>query len=137
MLFLCRNDPLDAFKQEIEALENKTDGATAGSLGLDVPKSPDEKSFIDDDGTEYTWDSVARKYKSNDFDASVNNQSAAVDYDISAMTYEADEDVVPSLAEAQRQQEEALNALEEESLQVYKRLLYFIGLEKILTENCW
>lgn len=115
---LCRYDPLDAFKQEIEALEKNADGPIDPPVELDAPKSPDEKSFVDDDGTEYTWDSIARKYKSKDFDARAQPPAAAINYDINMMTYEADEEIVPSLAEAQRHQEAALNALEDDPHQV-------------------
>lgn len=96
---------MDAFKQEIAALEKGVESTTIPSLE-DAPPSPEDKSFIDDDGTEYIWDSVARKYKSKDFDTNIQPPAPVAEYDVQTMTYEAVEEEIPSLAEARRLQEE-------------------------------
>lgn len=112
-------DLLDTFKREIAALEKGVD-LDADPLLEDAPPSPEEKSFVDDDGTEYVWDSVTRKYKSKDLEMNVQPPAPVAEYDVQTMTYEAVEEEMPSLAEARRQQEESLYDFDDEPPQVVK-----------------
>ncbi|GMH38337.1 hypothetical protein BSKO_06221 [Bryopsis sp. KO-2023] len=108
---LASDDPLAAFQQEIAALESgqqaeASDQPDPDSSTMETPASPDEKSFVDDDGTEYEWDSIARKYapkggqalKEGNGDAGRGRQN----YDVEDMTFEAELEEQPSLAEAKK-----------------------------------
>lgn len=118
------SDPLDAFKHEIEAVEQAglegddaaADGGDGGADGSDRAATPDELEFEDDDGTIYKWDHQLRKYvpageagvdgAAADGDQQQQQQQGAAGYDIEAMTFVAEEEVIPTLA-AVRAAEEA------------------------------
>lgn len=121
------SDPLDAFKHEIEAVEQaglEGDAAAAdgdgGGDGSDRAATPDELEFEDDDGTIYKWDHQLRKYvpageagvdgaaaaAAADGEQQQQQQQGAAGYDIEAMTFVAEEEVMPTLA-AVRAAEEA------------------------------
>eukprot|EP00879_Flechtneria_rotunda_P017652 GHRR01018504.1.p1 GENE.GHRR01018504.1~~GHRR01018504.1.p1 ORF type:complete len:334 (+),score=170.19 GHRR01018504.1:503-1504(+) len=121
------SDPLESFKQQIAAVEagaaadNKPAVADANPTAVadnDRVATPDELEFEDDDGTLYNWDPELRKYIPAGTDpaaaaASAANTEAAGklqaqqqhdeqhDYDIEAMTYVEEEEVIPTLAGAQ------------------------------------
>lgn len=60
------SDLLDAFKHEIEAVEQAgpaaDDPAAADDAADDREGTPEELEFEDDDGTIYKWDPKLRKY---------------------------------------------------------------------------
>jgi hypothetical protein len=60
------SDPLDAFKHEIEAVEQAgpaEDDPAATDAAADYREgTPEELEFEDDDGTVYLWDPKLRKY---------------------------------------------------------------------------
>jgi HIV Tat-specific factor 1 len=125
------SDPLDAFKHEIEAVEQ------AGALGLDPDSdadaaadagdadaadregTPEELEFEDDDGTIYKWDHQLRKYMpagevpegdSTAAAAAMAEQQQQQDgdgYNIEAMTFVAEEEVIPTLAAVKAAEEAA------------------------------
>lgn len=122
------SDPLDVFKHEIAAVEaGAADEAAADDPDTAVPASgdraatPDELEFEDDDGTLYRWDHNLHKYvpaaeadasasaavadKAGSSDAS--KQQRQHDYDIEAMTFVAEEEVIPTLAAARAAEEAA------------------------------
>jgi hypothetical protein len=129
------SDPLDAFKHEIQAVEqagaaaaaaagdaaDASDAAAAAAAaaagdadGLDDREgTPEELEFEDDDGTTYRWDRQLRKYvpAGEEEDAASAAAAAAKDgYDIEAMTFVAEEEVIPTLAAARAAEEAAAAA---------------------------
>ena len=140
------HDPLSAFQAEISAIEAENAAAAAavteGSEPPDGPATPEDLEFEDDDGTMYVWDRNLRKYipadaaaggAGNGIDpaaaAAGGGGGGAAGYDIDAMTYTAEEEVVPSLealraaeaAAAAAEAHEAAAALAEEALDPKER----------------
>lgn len=124
------SDPLDAFKHEIEAVEQAGTAAAADADGGDAAAAataagdgggpdgragtPEELEFEDDDGTIYLWDRQLRKYvpAGEEGAAAAGSDSAAAGaakdgYDIEAMTFVAEEEVLPTLAAARAAEEAA------------------------------
>lgn len=110
---------MDAFKHEIEAVEQAGTAAAADADGGDSAATaagdgegpdgregtPEELEFEDDDGTIYRWDRQLRKYVPAGEDGAA---AAAKDgYDIEAMTFVAEEEVIPTLAAARAAEEAA------------------------------
>ena len=103
----ARLDPeLAAFRAEISAIDGD---AVAGAPGLseaEAPASPppDEREFEDDDGTWYAWDPALRKFVAREPAGGAAGgprgpDAAAVPaYDVADMTFEADEEVIPTYA---------------------------------------
>lgn len=90
------HDPeLAGFLSEISAIEAETEAA-AGSEDGSVPASPpsDERSFEDDDGTLYVWDSALRKFMPQEGGAA--GTAAPVAYSEEDMVFEADEEKQPA-----------------------------------------
>lgn len=92
--------------------------ATAAEEGRAA--TPDELEFEDDDGTMYKWDQQLRKYvPAGDADAGGSagaageqqqqqqRQDGGAGYDIDAMTFVAEEEVLPTLAAARAAEEAA------------------------------
>ncbi|EFJ47624.1 hypothetical protein VOLCADRAFT_91952 [Volvox carteri f. nagariensis] len=81
----------------------------AGSRPVDAPDTPEELEFEDDDGTVYVWDKRLRKYMPKEGHLPDKAAPAPEDigYDIDAMTYQPEEEVIPSLAEARAAEAEA------------------------------
>lgn len=75
----------------------------------DAPASPEEKEFEDDDGTIYIWDSKLRKFVAKDIQAAAGAEAA---YDVEAMTFAGDDEVIPTLAAAKAAEEAALDEAE-------------------------
>jgi hypothetical protein len=127
------SDPLDAFKQEIVAVEQ------AGALGIDADAdadaaagavdpaeregTPEELEFEDDDGTIYKWDHKLRKYMpagevpegsgtaaAGGSDQQQQQQQDGDGYNIEAMTFVAEEEVIPTLAAVKAAEEAAAAA---------------------------
>lgn len=104
------SDPLEAFKHEIAAVEADETAATAvdEAAAPDRTATPDELEFEDDDGTLYTWDPLLRKYvpaAAADGATAADNvqqqqQQQLGDYDIEAMTFVEEQEVIPTLAAA-------------------------------------
>ena len=104
----ARLDPeLAAFRAEISAIDGD---AVAGAPGLpeaEAPASPppDEREFEDDDGTWYAWDPALRKFVAREPAGGAaggprgsDTAAAAPAYDVADMTFEADEEVIPTYA---------------------------------------
>ena len=103
----ARLDPeLAAFRAEISAIDGD---ATAGAPSLpeaEAPASPppDEREFEDDDGTWYAWDPALRKFVAREPAGGAAGgpggpvAAAAPAYDVADMTFEADEEVIPTYA---------------------------------------
>jgi hypothetical protein len=100
------SDPLEAFKHEIAAVE--ADEAAAKVLdeddaAADRAGTPDELEFEDDDGTLYKWDPQLRKYVPATAAAAADDgqqQQQPSDYDVEAMTFVEEQEVIPTLAAA-------------------------------------
>jgi HIV Tat-specific factor 1 len=91
------------FQAEISAIE----AATAMEEDQEGPSTPDELEFEDDDGTMYVWNAALRKYVPAGSDAAATaagggapSGTAPTDYDLQAMTFVAEEEVLPTLAAA-------------------------------------
>ena len=103
----ARLDPeLAAFRAEISAIDGD---AVAGAPGLpeaEAPASPppEEREFEDDDGTWYAWDPALRKFVAREPAGAAAggprgpDAAAAPAYDMADMTFEADEEVIPTYA---------------------------------------
>lgn len=110
----ARLDPeLAAFRAEISAIDGDAASAAGAApqadptLILDPPSTPppDEREFEDDDGTWYAWDPALRKFVAREGELPPEGApgghtggpgvAAAPDYDVSDMTFEADEEVLP------------------------------------------
>lgn len=124
------SDPLDAFKHEIEAVEQAgaaaDDPEAATDAAADREGTPEELEFEDDDGTIYRWDRKLRKYVPAGEEAAAGNGEAVAaaaaagdgqqqqqqgdGYDIEAMTFVAEEEVIPTLAAARAAEEAAAAA---------------------------
>lgn len=99
------DDPLAAFQAEIQAIEAEN------AVLNEEPASPAERSFVDDDGTWYLWDSSLKKFVAQG-GAPPPGEAA---YNPDDMVFEAEEEVIPTL-QAVREAEAAAaaKALEEE-----------------------
>jgi HIV Tat-specific factor 1 len=116
------SDALDVFKNAIAAVEAGADDeaapegdAEAADAAGDRAATPEELEFEDDDGTMYRWDSKLRKYvPAAEADAAAAAAAAAEQhaYDVEAMTFVAEEEVIPTLAAARAAEEAAAAALE-------------------------
>ncbi|GFR48565.1 hypothetical protein Agub_g10467 [Astrephomene gubernaculifera] len=85
----------------------------------DGPATPEELEFEDDDGTVYVWDRRLRKYMPKE-DGEGPEGKAGMDelgYDIDAMTYQPEDEVIPTLAQAKAAEAEAAAAAEAEETQ--------------------
>ncbi|KXZ50931.1 hypothetical protein GPECTOR_14g177 [Gonium pectorale] len=104
---------------EAERAAKAAEAAVAAADGDDVtaadaPGTPEELEFEDDDGTSYVWDRRLRKYMPKEGQGQKGGpvpEEAA--YDIDAMTYEPEEEVIPSLAQARAAEAEAEAEAEE------------------------
>jgi HIV Tat-specific factor 1 len=117
------SDALDVFKNAIAAVEAgaaddappENDAAAADGAG-DRAATQEELEFEDDDGTMYRWDHKLRKYvPAAEADAAAAAAAAAAEqhaYDVEAMTFVAEEEVIPTLAAARAAEEAAAAALE-------------------------
>jgi hypothetical protein len=83
------------FHAEISAIE----AATAMEEDQEGPGTPEELEFEDDDGTMYVWDAALRKYVPAG-GGPVPSGAPPTDYDLQAMTFVAEEEVLPTLAAA-------------------------------------
>jgi HIV Tat-specific factor 1 len=90
------------FQAEISAIE-----AATAMEDQEGPSTPDELEFEDDDGTMYVWNAELRKYVPAGSDAAATaagggapSGPAPTDYDLQAMTFVAEEEVLPTLAAA-------------------------------------
>lgn len=85
------DDPMAAFTAEISAIEAENEAA-------EQPPSPAEKSFVDDDGTAYQWDPVARRFvewgTAGDGAAAPGPQ-----YDETDMTFAGVDEAIPAIPE--------------------------------------
>jgi hypothetical protein len=117
------SDALDVFKSAIAAVEagaedEAADADPAAADGAaDRASTPEELEFEDDDGTIYRWDHKLRKYvPAAEADAAAAaaaaEQQQQHDYDVEAMTFVAEEEVIPTLAAARAAEEAAAAALE-------------------------
>jgi HIV Tat-specific factor 1 len=116
------------FKNAIAAVEAGAEDeaapeseAAAADGAADRAATPEELEFEDDDGTMYRWDHKLRKYvPAAEADAAAAAAAAAEqqqqhDYDVEAMTFVAEEEVIPTLAAARAAEEAAAAALEGKS----------------------
>jgi HIV Tat-specific factor 1 len=113
------SDALDVFKNAIAAVEAGADDeaapdgdtAAADAAG-DGAETPEELEFEDDDGTIYRWDHKRRKYvPAAEADAAAAAAAAEQHaYDVEAMTFVAEEEVIPTLAAARAAEEAAAAA---------------------------
>jgi hypothetical protein len=108
------SDPLAAFQAEIAAVEAEVAAAAEAEAGVGSghtedaggPATPEELEFEDDDGTVYVWDGALRKYLPKDAGTAAAAAAAASGggdagaYDLEAMTFAADDEVLPTLAGA-------------------------------------
>jgi HIV Tat-specific factor 1 len=115
------SDALDVFKNAIAAVEAGADDeaspggdTSAADAAGDRAATPEELEFEDDDGTMYRWDHKLRKYvPAAEADAAAAAAAAEQDaYDVEAMTFVAEEEVIPTLAAARAAEEAAAAALE-------------------------
>ncbi len=71
----------------------------------DAPGTPDEKSFVDDDGTAYEWDPVARRFAEVGAarPAAAAAQAAAADaaFDQEQQTFSFEAEEIPAMPEAE------------------------------------
>ena len=71
----------------------------------DAPGTPDEKSFVDDDGTAYEWDPVARRFAEVGAakPAAAAAQAAAADaaFDQEQQTFAFEAEEIPAMPEAE------------------------------------
>lgn len=90
-----QHDPMAAFLGEISAIE-ADEGATE-----DAPASPDERWFVDDDGTAYEWDTKARRFVESGAANAAEAQAAAADasFDQSDQTFSFEAEVIPAMPE--------------------------------------
>mmetsp|Transcript_12157 Transcript_12157/g.34211 ORF Transcript_12157/g.34211 Transcript_12157/m.34211 type:complete len:481 (-) Transcript_12157:70-1512(-) len=104
-------DELASFLGEISALEQEAEQAKAGGAedGQERPESPspEDREFIDDDGTKYRWDSTLRAFKP------VEDIPAYTEED---MVFKAEDEVIPTVSQAK-----AAEAAGEEPLTGVKR----------------
>ena len=64
----------------------------------EVPPSPEEKSFVDDDGTAYDWDPATRRF----VEVGAGGGTAAapgVQYDEADMTFAGEDEAIPDIPE--------------------------------------
>jgi hypothetical protein len=64
----------------------------------EAPPSPDEKSFVDDDGTAYEWDPATRRFA----EVGAGGGTAAapgVQYDEADMTFAGEDEAIPDIPE--------------------------------------
>ena len=106
----ARLDPeLAAFRAEISAIDGDAsapvaEASTASEAEAPASPPPDEREFEDDDGTWYAWDPALRKFVAREPAGGAAggprgpNAAAAPAYDVVDMTFEADEEVVPTYA---------------------------------------
>lgn len=66
-----------------------------------IPASPDERSFVDDDGTAYEWDSKARRFVEAGTATAAEAQAAAADasFDQADQTFSFEAEVIPAMPE--------------------------------------
>ena len=148
VVWLCDSiaggDELAAFKQEIAAI----DAEAAAAITVDNASAPPqqdthEKSFVDDDGTAYVWDAILGRYVAKAEDAAATkqgdlptNEQEQSAYNVQEMTYEADEETLPSLEEAKSAVEaEKLEMEMGEGVRICTVLLLFLCFE-LLTACC-
>jgi hypothetical protein len=104
------DDALAAFQAEISAIEAEAAAAsTADGDPCDGPSTPEELEFEDDDGTWYVWDGGLRKYVPKEGAGAAApataggagaSASGGAAYDVDAMTFAGDDEVLPTLAAA-------------------------------------
>jgi hypothetical protein len=64
----------------------------------EAPPSPEEKSFVDDDGTAYEWDPTTRRFA--EVGAGGGTAAApAVQYDEADMTFAGEDEAIPDIPE--------------------------------------
>eukprot|EP00873_Tetraselmis_striata_P038104 jgi/Tetstr1/458368/TSEL_044807.t1 len=85
-------DALASFMGEISAIEEEAAAKT--SAERTQSPAPDEREFVDDDGTTYRWDSEQRLFKP------VEASAQAVDYSVEEMVYQPDEERIPTIKQA-------------------------------------
>ncbi|GLC33273.1 hypothetical protein PLESTB_000352100 [Pleodorina starrii] len=92
-------------EQAAKAAEAAAEAAGPG----DAPETPEELEFEDDDGTVYVWDKRLRKYMPKEGQLGKGDAPApeGVGYDIDAMTYQPEDEVIPILAEVRAAEVEA------------------------------
>ncbi|KAG2450736.1 hypothetical protein HYH02_004574 [Chlamydomonas schloesseri] len=73
------------------------------------PETPEELEFEDDDGTTYVWDRKLRKYMPKGAAAPAPEE---LGYDLEAMTYAPEDEVIPTLAQVRAAEAEAEEAEE-------------------------
>ncbi|PNW70131.1 hypothetical protein CHLRE_17g707050v5 [Chlamydomonas reinhardtii] len=73
------------------------------------PETPEELEFEDDDGTTYVWDTKLRKYMPKGGAAPAPEE---LGYDLEAMTYAPEDEVIPTLAQVRAAEVEAEEAEE-------------------------
>lgn len=90
-----QHDPMAAFLGEISAIEADSEAAE------DTPASPDERWFVDDDGTAYVWDSNARRFVEGGTATAAEAQAAAADasFDQADQTFSFEAEVIPPMPE--------------------------------------
>uniref|UniRef100_A0A7S0RM91 RRM domain-containing protein n=1 Tax=Chlamydomonas leiostraca TaxID=1034604 RepID=A0A7S0RM91_9CHLO len=91
-------DELAAFQAEINALEAA--GTEGGEDEGGGDATPEELEFEDDDGTIYIWDKKLRKYMPKGGASVGPGSEGGAGYDMEAMTYTGDDEVIPSLKAA-------------------------------------
>ncbi|KAG2438123.1 hypothetical protein HXX76_005732 [Chlamydomonas incerta] len=86
-------------------------GAAAEEPGAgEGPETPEELEFEDDDGTTYVWDKKLRKYMPKGGAAPAPEE---LGYDLEAMTYAPEDEVIPTLAQVRAAEAEAEAEAEE------------------------
>eukprot|EP00803_Ostreobium_quekettii_P007099 evm.model.scf_3060.2 EVM.evm.TU.scf_3060.2 scf_3060:13417-16218(+) len=114
-------DELSAFKQEIAAIDAKAAEAIATEEAAGPSTdTKQENSFVDDDGTLYVWDAAVGRYAAQA--AGESGQGASTDgqhkrkakYDLDQMTFEPEEETIPSLEAAKRSVEASRMDLDED-----------------------
>lgn len=88
---MAEDDALAAFQAEIAGLE-------------EAEEDPEEKSFVDDDGTAYVWDAAARKFIPEGQDRAAAAVPPPISWSEADMMMPDDDDVapMPSLKEVKR-----------------------------------
>jgi hypothetical protein len=78
------DDDFAAFQNEIAVLKE-----------AEEPEEPEEKSFVDDDGTTYVWDPSTGKFKPEGEEVHAAPLQAAVEWNEADMVFEDDENAAP------------------------------------------
>mmetsp|Transcript_27863 Transcript_27863/g.33840 ORF Transcript_27863/g.33840 Transcript_27863/m.33840 type:complete len:470 (+) Transcript_27863:235-1644(+) len=93
-------DELARWKAEMEqegAFDQEEKGSAAPT-DEQRPSTPDEKSFVDDDGVLYVWDATLRKFlPQNEKSVEVRKAAATKDYTAEDMTFSNEDEVMPIL----------------------------------------